>query len=441
MLLAAECTHHQGRVQRHMGVAIAADGRIEAVAPLALLGEPDLRLPGRLLLPGTVSTHGNAMQRLLRGRADADLSATSPADAAQCARERDAYLHAALTPTRLQAVAEQVFIEMLLAGVTAAGEVLIAPAADDVAAAGAAPPLALASAWCAAAANVGIRLTLICAPPPWRAGARGDVLATFCAQFESLVAHLLAQPSSQVGWALGIADAPAWPLDALVGLKVRLSHMPLHLCWRPSPSQPGGLGMPPPRRLPAPSLLQSLIDAEVCDACVTLVGAPSATPQQAAALARSGAQLVAAPAAGSPPPPAMADATCLRRSFSYDARRGRSVFTAAQRLGQAEAGTGASAPAALWQAATRHGATSLGLSCGRLAAGDWADLLGVDLHAPALVGVPDALLLPALLREGVVPPIAEVFVAGKQVVTGGRHPKAAAVGSAYAATAATLLPP
>jgi cytosine/adenosine deaminase-related metal-dependent hydrolase len=67
-------------------------------------------------------------------------------------------------------------------------------------------------------------------------------------------------------------------------------------------------------------------------------------------------------------------------------------------------GAGRVAPALL-RAATRGGAGALGLDAGAIAPGAWADLVAVDLNAPALAGWD-----PATLAEGLV------FGAGDDVV-------------------------
>jgi cytosine/adenosine deaminase-related metal-dependent hydrolase len=61
----------------------------------------------------------------------------------------------------------------------------------------------------------------------------------------------------------------------------------------------------------------------------------------------------------------------------------------------------------LLDAATGGGARALGLSAGLITAGCWADLVAVDLRAPALAEVPTEHLLEAL-----------VFGAGNEVIAG-----------------------
>src|SRR5215510_6145242 len=68
MRLLPDLVYTGGRVQA--GLAIdTADGRVTGVVPAA--DEPNnIRLPGALLLPGTVNTHCHTFQSLLRGLGD-----------------------------------------------------------------------------------------------------------------------------------------------------------------------------------------------------------------------------------------------------------------------------------------------------------------------------------------------------------------------------------
>ena len=68
---------------------------------------------------------------------------------------------------------------------------------------------------------------------------------------------------------------------------------------------------------------------------------------------------------------------------------------------------GGAAATALLDAATSAGALALGVKAGRLEPGHWADLVAIDLDAPALIGVGAEHLLEGL-----------VFGAGSQVVSG-----------------------
>ncbi len=87
-----------------------------------------------------------------------------------------------------------------------------------------------------------------------------------------------------------------------------------------------------------------------------------------------------------------------------------------------DAGDGSpSVGATLWKATLAGGATALGRPIGRLAAGARADLLVVDREKPTLVGKAGDTLLDALVFAGNDNPVRDVMVGGKWVVTEGHH--------------------
>src|SRR5262245_42880958 len=72
MRLAADLTFVDGRFETGRAVEVM-DGRITGITPHLPVeaGPPDLeRLPGKVLLPGTVNTHCHTFQSLLRGLGD-----------------------------------------------------------------------------------------------------------------------------------------------------------------------------------------------------------------------------------------------------------------------------------------------------------------------------------------------------------------------------------
>jgi formiminoglutamate deiminase len=128
-----------------------ADGRITAVTPGAVPGNAT-RLPG-LTLPGLANAHSHAFHRALRGRTH-DGSGTF-----WTWRERMYAVAARLDPDSYYALARATYAEMALAGITCVGEFHYlhhsptgAPYAD---------PNAMGAALIQAAADAGIRITLL----------------------------------------------------------------------------------------------------------------------------------------------------------------------------------------------------------------------------------------------------------------------------------------
>src|SRR5215468_12620707 len=109
MRLLPDLVYTGGRVQA--GLAIdTADGRVTGVVPAAD-GPNNIRLPGALLLPGTVNTHCHTFQSLLRGLGD-DLDFMAW-------RDRVLYPYSArLDRDGIYLGAAFAFAEMLLHGVT-----------------------------------------------------------------------------------------------------------------------------------------------------------------------------------------------------------------------------------------------------------------------------------------------------------------------------------
>ena len=84
---------------------------------------------------------------------------------------------------------------------------------------------------------------------------------------------------------------------------------------------------------------------------------------------------------------------------------------------RADAGSTA---AALFEAALAGGGTATSQPLGGIAVGNRADFCVLDAQSPALLGVPDAQLLDALVFSSPVARFADVFVGGQQVVRAGQ---------------------
>ncbi|MDH3476030.1 MAG: formimidoylglutamate deiminase [Rhodospirillales bacterium] len=102
---------------------------------------------------------------------------------------------------------------------------------------------------------------------------------------------------------------------------------------------------------------------------------------------------------------------------------------------------GAAAPsvgAVLFQAALAGGARALGRPIGRLEAGGRADLVVLDPESPQLVGRDEAVLLDVLVFAGNDNPVRDVMVGGRWVVRDRHHGEEAAVLAGYRAALAEL---
>ncbi|RDH80570.1 formimidoylglutamate deiminase [Mycolicibacterium moriokaense] len=147
------CEHAwlNGRVAESVLVSVS-DGRITAVEAGAQPGESSRRLRG-LVVPGLANAHSHAFHRALRSRTQADRGSF------WTWRKLMYDMAGRLTPERYHALATAVYAEMALAGITAVGEFHYLH--HDVGGGRYDDPNEMGKALIAAAADAGVRLTLL----------------------------------------------------------------------------------------------------------------------------------------------------------------------------------------------------------------------------------------------------------------------------------------
>ena len=101
-------------------------------------------------------------------------------------------------------------------------------------------------------------------------------------------------------------------------------------------------------------------------------------------------------------------------------------------------GEGQSVGAGLWRAALAGGAQALGRPIGALETGARADLLVLDGNHPLLAGRAQDLLLDSLVFSGNANPLRDVMVGGRWVVRDGHHHDEEAIAARYRKTVAAL---
>ena len=119
------------------------------------------------------------------------------------------------------------------------------------------------------------------------------------------------------------------------------------------------------------------------------------------------------------------------RLYEYSQRllhRGRAM------LGTAEKSTGR----ILYETACRGGALAGGRESGGVAVGHWADLLALDGSGPDLAGSAGDTILDTFVFAGDDRMVAEVWSAGRHIVSGGRHARRAEIREAYGRVMARL---
>lgn len=92
----------------------------------------------------------------------------------------------------------------------------------------------------------------------------------------------------------------------------------------------------------------------------------------------------------------------------------------------------------LWEAAARGGAQAAGRAAGAIAPGLWGDLVALDTGAVDLAGLAGDRLLDAAIFADGDRAVAEVWAAGRHVVTGGRHIARDRIEAAYRAAVRRL---
>ncbi len=408
-----------------------ADGRIAEVAPGVAPLPGDERVG--LVLPGMANLHSHAFQRAMAGLTEL----RGPgADSFWTWREAMYRLALALDPDQAEAIAAQLYVEMLEAGFTRVGEFHYLhhdrdgrPYADVA---------EMGASVLAAAAATGIGMTLLpvfyahagfggTAPA---AGQRRFVcdLDGYARLVDASARHAAGVPGAMLGLAPhSLRAATAEELAAVARLR---PGAPLHIhiaeqekevadCIAWSGARP----------------VQWLLDHQPVGPRWCLVHATHMTPAETTAMARSGAVAGLCPiteanlgdgifagqdfvaaggryGVGSDSNVAVSLAGELRQ-LEYSQRlreRARNVLAA----------PGAATGTALFQAALAGGAQALGQGGAGLAAGAAADVVAIDVASPQFAAMPARHLPDAWVFAG-QGAVDRVWVAGRKLVADGRH--------------------
>jgi formimidoylglutamate deiminase len=419
----------------HAGAALTVDaGRVVSIGAPGE-GAERVPLPGRAVLPGLVSAHGHAFQRALRGRtqrragaARADFWSWRAAMYAAASR---------LDPDDLEAVARLAFHELARSGVTAVGEFHYLhrdpeghPYAD---------PAELALRVVRAAHDVGLRVVLLRAayaraghdlpPDPLQRRFVEPSVDAYLAGLDATAAALARDPLASVGIAPHSVRACPEPWLAALADEARRRALPLHVH---AAEQPGEVlacraehGLSPVlllARAGALSAATTLVHAiHVDDADVRAIGAARATVCACPTTERDlgdgvvpADRLLAAGARLALGADALAQVDLLEDARAVElqlrlVRRERSVL-------DDPPGTLA---ARLLDAATAGGMASLGLAGGRLAPGDPADFVAVDLADPSIAGAGADSLVATVVFALARTAIRSVYVAGESIIADG----------------------
>jgi formimidoylglutamate deiminase len=437
----ADATWIDGRLVRDAIVTVGDDGRIATVGVGLDVGEQTVeRLRGRVLLPGFVNAHSHSFQRLIRGRTEAH-----PGDRADDFWGwRDAMYHAVehLDPEGVERIARMAFVEMAMAGWTHVVEF------HYVHHQGGGRPYAdrneLARRVLAAAEFAGIGITLLrvayqrggAGVPPSRGQLRFvDTQEDFVRAFEDLRGVKSTGPRP-VNVGIAAHSVRALDRDYLRALASLAPLGPVHAHVSEQPREIEEClaehGMRP---------VELLADVGLLSPRFTAVHATHLGPGEAELLGESGSNACICPTTernlgdGLPDLSALIDAG-VTLCLGSDSQARIDPFAELRALEDGErlrtgrrvvlAGEGGTARA-VFRAAMSGGARSAGLDAGRIEVGARADLVTVRVDEPAFAGTSmgpgsEEALAEALVLGGSPGLVEDVWVGGRRIVQGGRHP-------------------
>lgn len=457
------------RFQRCLALVCNESGEIVRLAPVDnLTDEKRINLPRRALLPGMVNAHSHAFQRVLRGRTE--YRTATKGDSFWTWRELMYSAATRLTPDDIYDASRMAFLEMALAGITAAGEFHYLHHAPDGKAYE--DPNLLAGEVIRAARDVGIRIALLRvayarsgyqteANPRQARFIEADP-AIFLKNLDALDRTIRsptvsegnlrkdALPDSRASDTAWIGVAPhsvrAVPLNDLKHIVQYANERDLkvHMHVAEQPAEVSACveeyGRTPVALLQTEGLLSSRF---------TAVHAIHVTPKAIPAFAKSGAMVCACPTTernlGDGVVPAdeymkQHVPICLgtdshaqidlledARELEYHLRlqKLQRAVLDVRSASEAEAALPDDRAAAtaryLFDCATINGARSIGAPIGTLATGKAADFFTLDLDDPSICGASPATLLASIVFASSRAAVREVVVAGKPIVAEGRH--------------------
>ncbi len=448
----AELTYRDGEFRRGLSIVVEG-GKIQSVGS-AIAGEV-IRLPRRAVVPGLVSAHSHAFQRLLRGATEWRAEGR---DDFWAWREHMYGLVSRLGPEELEEVCAFTFLEMLRAGITAVGEFHYLH--RDSEGQPYANPNELALRIIAAAERVGIRIALLnCAyarggPARALAGPQrrfeSGPIDGFLDNTEALERAVLGRPLVTVGLAPhSVRALDRSQLEELArGSAKRNWPVHMHLAEQPAEveaclSETGlrpvelvaEAGLLGPRfcAVHAIHLQASEVDllgqagAVVC-ACPTTERDLGDGVVPADALRRAGARLALGTDSNT-----QIDLLEEARSLELNLR----LLRQERVLVDSTRGERGRLSRTLFEAASAGGSLALGLPSGGLEPDQPADLVSLDLDDPSLVGREEQLLA-RLVFGGQTRAVTDVMVNGRFVVRDGNHPEEWKIGERFARIAAAL---
>ena len=449
-------------------LSVDEHGRIKAIGPAGSSAVTDSRADAEpaagahWILPGIANLHSHAFQRAMAGMAerqsqpaDARLGANDPPDSFWTWRETMYRFAARFDPDTLQAVASQLYVEMLEAGYTTVCEFHYLHHAPD--GRPYADPALMSRALIAAARDTGIRLTLL--PVLYMTGgfdgralgARQQRFAHGVDDYLRLLDTLCEDVGERVHIGACFHSLRAVPTEAMAAVLATLpGGMPVHVHIA---EQLGEVDDCLAMRGARP--VEWLLGNADVDACWTLVHATHLIDAEVQGIARSGATVAICPTTegnlgdGLFPLRAYLDAGGAwgigsdshisvspveeLRWLEYGQRLITGRRNIAVRAGSTSVGE------TLLHGVGASAARSCGQAVGALVEGAAADFIVLDAEAPQFVGATASDAIDRWIFSGNRNLVRDVYVGGRQVVAEGRHRDHDAIAARYRIAMRTLL--
>ena len=422
------------------------DGHWVAVTPDVAPPAQATALTGPVL-PGLVDAHSHAFQRAFAGLAE---RRESEHDDFWSWRDRMYRVALRITPEQLRAIAAQLYVELLRGGYTQVCEFHYLQHAGD--GSRYADPLTLSWALADAAHDAGLGLTLL--PVLYeRAGFTQPALRSDQWRFATTADDVLAlregvRASGRplVSGGLAIHSLRAAAPASIARLTESAGEGPIHIHIAEQTQEVDDCLAVTGQRP-----IEWLVANASLDARWQLVHATHSTSSEIDAVARSGAGVVLCPATEANLGDGLADvpgwlAAGVPISIGSDSQVTRAwpeelrLLEYGQRLVKRARNVAASpkdgepsSAARLWSRSLDGGAAAAGFARWGLQAGARADLLVIDHEGAALLGIPDELLLDALVFSSPSRPFRDVMVAGRWVAREHRHADATHIAARFEA--------
>ncbi len=400
-----------------------AGERIRAVTPGADCPPDAVRLTG-LTLPGLANAHSHAFHRALRGRTQGQ------AGTFWSWREQMYRISDRLDPESYYLLARATYAEMALAGITCVGEFhYLHHGPDGVPYA---DPNAMGDALVAAAADAGIRITLL--DTCYLAGGFGEPLTGAQLRFgdgsaqawAARVDRLAPAPHARVGAAIhSVRTVPADALGRVAGWAAeRDAPLHFHLSEQPAENEAclAAHGCTP---------AELLHDSGALSPASTAVHGTHLTKHDISLLGTTGATVCLCPTterdlADGIGPARLLAAAGVPLSLGSDSHAVIDILEEARavELDERLAGRtrGVWRPDQLMLAATGTGHRALGWpEAGRIESGQLADFVTVRLDTVRSAGAEADTALQAAVFAAIATDLQDVVVGGRRIVEGGRH--------------------